>query len=150
MLKGKGDMIMSFFDEFKEDAKVFAAKASRQVNKTYEISKLKAEKLRIKSRIDTSYQNLGEALYAARKTGEDATETVDPIYTQLDADFARIEEIYKEIENVKAIYDGEYAEEEDDEEYEEVVDEEVENADEEEKEEEPAKASDNGISLDAD
>ena len=78
-------------------------------SETFEISKRRAEKVRIKGHINSLYQRLGELTYGGIKNGDDVSEETNAIIAQLDEAFARVEELFDEI---REFIDDEYAEEE--------------------------------------
>ena len=119
---------MSEFDDFIKglgsDIKTAAEKVGKKAEETFEISKRQAERMKIKGHIQNLYQHLGELSYGSMKNGEDVSEEANEIITKLDAAFARIEEIYAEINEIKngtfvseeMDWEEEYAEEYDDDE----------------------------------
>ncbi len=135
---------MSEFDDFirgiGSDIKIAAEKVGKKAEKTFEISKRQAEKMRIKGHIQALYQQLGELTYGGQKNEEDVSEETNAIVAKLDEAFARIEELFEEINEIK---NGTFVEEEEmdwDEEYAEEYDVDVEEIIEEAKvfEEEPS------------
>ena len=121
---------MSEFDDFirgiGSDIKIAAEKVGKKAEETFEISKRRAEKMKIKGHIQALYQRLGELTYGGMKNGEDVSEETAEIIEKLDAAFARVEELFDEI---TAIKNGTYVPEEEeidwDEEYAEGYDEEM-------------------------
>ena len=119
---------MSEFDDFIKglgsDIKTAAEKVGKKAEETFEISKRQAERMKIKGHIQNLYQHLGELSYGSMKNGEDVSEEANEIIAKLDAAFARIEEIYAEINEIKngtfvseeMDWEEEYAEEYDDDE----------------------------------
>ena len=115
---------MSEFDDFirgiGSDIKNAAEQVGKKAEETFEISKRKAEKMRIKGHIQALYQQLGELTYGGIKNGEDVSEETGAIIAQLDEAFVRIEELFEEINEIKngtfvkeeeIDWDEEYAEE---------------------------------------
>lgn len=115
---------MSKFDDILSDLKALTDEGVRKASEAYEISKLKLEKLKVNQRISENYERLGEIVYGGYKNKEDVSDVTAVIYEQLDDDFARIEEIYSQINEIKSLYGDkiEEAGEEDEEEYEVYVD----------------------------
>ncbi len=117
---------MSDFDDFirgiGSDIKVAAENVGKKAEKTFEISKRRAERISLKGNIQKNYQKLGELVYGGLKNNEDIEEEMKAITEQLDNDFFRISELYEEI---NAIKNGTYVPEEEDweEEYAEEYDE---------------------------
>ncbi len=120
---------MSEFDDFIKgigtDIKNVAEHVGKKTEEAFEISKRKAEKVRIKGRIQSAYQRLVEIVYGSMKNGEDVSDETAALVLQLDDDFDRIREIYQEINEIKngtyveeeeTHWDEEYAEDEDEEE----------------------------------
>lgn len=105
---------MSEFDDFirgiGSDIKSAAEHVGKKAEETFEVSKRRAEKVRIKGHIQSLYQNLGELTYGKMKNGEDISEEVNAIVEQLDAAFERIEELFDEINSIK---DGSFVPDED-------------------------------------
>ncbi len=121
---------MSEFDDFIKgigaDIKTAAEKVGKKTEETFEISKRKAERVRLKGKVQSAYQHLGELVYGGNKSGEDVSEEVNALVLELDGYFNRISEIYEEINEIK---NGTYVEEEEthwDEEFAEDEDEESE------------------------
>lgn len=122
---------MSEFDDFirgiGSDIKNAAEQVGKKAEETFEISKRKAERVRLKGHIQSLYQRLGEITYGGMKNGEDVSEEIAEITEQLDAVFERIEELFDEI---NAIRNGTFIPEEEEmdweEEYAEGYDEETE------------------------
>ncbi len=115
---------MSEFDDFirgiGSDIKNAAEQVSKKAEETFEISKRKAEKMKIKGHIQALYQQLGELTYGGIKNGEDVSEETNEIINKLDEAFVRIEELFEEINEIKngtfvkeeeMDWDEEYAEE---------------------------------------
>lgn len=115
---------MSEFDDFirgiGSDIKNAAEQVGKKAEETFEISKRKAEKMKIKGHIQALYQQLGELTYGGFKNGEDVSEETNEIIMKLDAAFVRIEELFEEIKEIKngtfvreeeMDWDEEYAEE---------------------------------------
>jgi len=115
---------MSEFDDFirgiGSDIKNAAEQVGKKAEETFEISKRKAEKMKIKGHIQALYQQLGELTYGGFKNGEDVSEETNEIIIKLDAAFVRIEEVFEEIKEIKngtfvreeeMDWDEEYAEE---------------------------------------
>ena len=159
---------MSEFDDFirgiGSDIKNAAEQVGKKAEETFEISKRRAEKMKIKGHIQSLYQKLGELTYGGMKNGEDVSEETDALIAQLDEAFARVEELFEEI---NAIRNGTFVQEEEmdwEEEYAEEYDVDVEEIIEEAKafeepaeeivpeekvpEEEPAKVQEFDINID--
>ena len=115
---------MSEFDDFirgiGSDIKNAAEQVSKKAEETFEISKRKAEKMKIKGHIQALYQQLGELTYGGIKNGEDVSEETNEIINKLDEAFVRIEELFEEINEIRTgtfvkeeemDWDEEYAEE---------------------------------------
>ena len=115
---------MSEFDDFirgiGSDIKNAAEQVSKKAEETFEISKRKAEKMKIKGHIQALYQQLGELTYGGIKNGEDVSEETNEIINKLDEAFVRIEELFEEINEIRngtfvkeeeMDWDEEYAEE---------------------------------------
>ena len=159
---------MSEFDDFirgiGSDIKNAAEQVGKKAEETFEISKRRAEKMRVKGHIQSLYQKLGELTYGGMKNGEDVSEETDALIAQLDEAFARVEELFEEI---NAIRNGTFVQEEEmdwEEEYAEEYDVDVEEVIEEAKafeepaeeivpeekvpEEEPAKVQEFDINID--
>ena len=114
---------MSEFDDFirgiGSDIKNAAEQVSKKSEETFEISKRKAEKMKIKGHIQALYQQLGELTYGGIKNGEDVSEETAELIAKLDEAFFRIEELFEEITAIKngtfvsdeMDWDEEYAEE---------------------------------------
>lgn len=107
-----GDFVKGLYDDIKNATKTAAEKTQEAV----EISKLRVEHMKLKGRIQSNYENLGEIVYGGYKNSEDVSDAVNVLFEQLDDDFSRIEEIYEEIENIKenGLDDEEFEEDEDD------------------------------------
>ena len=92
---------MSEFDDFirgiGSDIKNAAEQVGKKAEETFEISKRKAEKMKIKGHIQALYQQLGELTYGGIKNGEDVSEETNEIINKLDEAFVRIEELFEEI-----------------------------------------------------
>jgi uncharacterized coiled-coil DUF342 family protein len=123
---------MSEFDDFirgiGSDIKNAAEQVSKKAEETFEISKLKAERMKIKGHIQALYQQLGELTYGGIKNGEDVSEETNEIINKLDEAFVRIEELFEEINEIR---NGTFVKEEEmdwDEEYPEEYDIDVEEA----------------------
>ncbi len=159
---------MSEFDDFirgiGSDIKNAAEQVGKKAEETFEISKRRAEKMKIKGHIQSLYQKLGELTYGGMKNGEDVSEETGTLIAQLDEAFARVEELFEEI---NAIRNGTFVQEEEmdwEEEYAEEYDVDVEEIIEEAKafeepaeeivpeekvpEEEPAKVQEFDINID--
>ena len=147
---------MSEFDDFirgiGSDIKNAAEQVSKKAEETFEISKRKAEKMKIKGHIQALYQQLGELTYGGIKNGEDVSEETNEIINKLDEAFVRIEELFEEINEIR---NGTFVKEEEmdwDEEYAEEYDIDVEEVIEEakafEETEEPEKLQEFDISID--
>lgn len=159
---------MSEFDDFirgiGSDIKNAAEQVGKKAEETFEISKRRAEKMKIKGHIQSLYQKLGELTYGGMKNGEDVSEETGALIAQLDEAFARVEELFEEI---NAIRNGTFVQEEEmdwEEEYAEEYDVDVEEIIEEAKafeepaeeivpeekvpEEEPAKIQEFDINID--
>ena len=69
---------MSEFDDFirglGSDIKNAAEQVGKKAEETFEISKRRAEKIKIKGHINSLYQRLGELTYGGMKNGEDVSE----------------------------------------------------------------------------
>ena len=104
---------MSEFDDFirgiGSDIKNVAEQVGKKAEETFEISKRRAEKMKIKGHIQSLYQKLGELTYGGMKNGEDVSEETAEIIAQLDEAFARVEELFDEI---NAIRNGTFVSEE--------------------------------------
>lgn len=144
-MQKRGKITMSEFDDFirgiGSDIKNAAEKVGKKAEETFEISKRQAERMKLKGHIQSLYQQLGELTYGGMKNEEDVSEETNELISKLDAAFARIEELYEEIKEIK---NGTFVSEEDmdwDEEYAEEYDVDVETVIEEakafEEEEEP-------------
>ncbi len=96
---------MSEFDDFirglGSDIKTAAEHVSKKAEETFEISRRRAERMKIKGHIQSLYQRLGELTYGGMKNGEDVSEEAGAYVAQLDEAFARIEELYEEINAIK-------------------------------------------------
>ena len=96
---------MSEFDNFirgiGSDIKTAAEQVGKKAEETFEISKRRVEKIKLKGKIQASYEKLGELVYGSIKNGEDVEEEVAVIVEQLDADFERVSEIFAEINAIK-------------------------------------------------
>ena len=116
---------MSEFDDFirgiGSDIKTAAKHVEKKAEETFEISKRRAEKMKVKGHIQALYQRLGELTYGGMKNGEDVSEETAEIIEQLDKAFLRVEELFAEISSIKngtfvaeeeeMDWDEEYAEE---------------------------------------
>ncbi len=113
-MQKRGKIEMSEFDDFirgiGSDIKSAAEHVGKKAEETFEVSKRRAEKVRIKGHIQSLYQNLGELTYGKMKNGEDVSEEVNAIVEQLDVAFERIEELFDEINSIK---DGSFVPDED-------------------------------------
>ena len=69
---------MSDFDDFirgiGSDIKVAAENVGKKAEKTFEISKRRAERISLKGNIQKNYQKLGELVYGGLKNNEDIEE----------------------------------------------------------------------------
>ncbi|MBQ7875449.1 MAG: hypothetical protein IJ306_09920 [Oscillospiraceae bacterium] len=96
---------MSEFDDFirglGSDIRNAAEQVGKKAEETFEISKRKAEKVKLKGHVQNLYQRLGEITYGGIKNGEDVSEETGAIIEQLDAVFERIEELFDEINAIK-------------------------------------------------
>ncbi len=92
-----GDFIKGFYDDVKSVTKT----ATEKTYEAVEISKLRIERMKLKGRIQSNYESLGEIIYGGHKNEEDVSDAVNVIFEQLDDDFARVEEIYEKIEKIK-------------------------------------------------
>ena len=96
---------MSEFDDFirgiGSDIKNAAEQVGKKAEETFEISKRRAEKMKIKGHIQSLYQRLGELTYGGMKNGEDVSEETGALIAQLDEAFARVEELFEEINAIK-------------------------------------------------
>lgn len=96
---------MSEFDDFirgiGSDIKAAAEQVGKKAEETFEISKRRAEKMKIKGHIQSLYQKLGELTYGGMKNGEDVSAETAEIIAQLDEAFARVEELFDEINAIK-------------------------------------------------
>lgn len=105
---------MSDFDDvmkdLRSDIKTMADEVGKKTNETVEVSKLRMERMKLKNRVKSNYQRLGEVIYGGRKNQEDVSDVTSVLYSQLDTDFARIEQIYDEIRVTKAKYAEAYTE----------------------------------------
>lgn len=114
---------MSDFDDIIKGLRSDLKNASKQVEKktseTIELSKLRVEKMKLRGKIQSCYEELGELVYGGYKNEEDVSEGQKALFEELDADFERIEEIYREVEAVKA---GKALQKEEDEDIEEELD----------------------------
>ena len=167
-MQKRGKIKMSEFDDFirgiGSDIKNAAEQVGKKAEETFEISKRRAEKMKIKGHIQSLYQKLGELTYGGMKNGEDVSEETGALIAQLDEAFARVEELFEEI---NAIRNGTFVQEEEmdwEEEYAEEYDVDVEEIIEEAKafeepaeeivpeekvqEEEPAKIQEFDINID--
>lgn len=167
-MQKRGKIEMSEFDDFirgiGSDIKNAAEQVGKKAEETFEISKRRAEKMKIKGHIQSLYQKLGELTYGGMKNGEDVSEETGALIAQLDEAFARVEELFEEI---NAIRNGTFVQEEEmdwEEEYAEEYDVDVEEVIEEAKafeepaeeivpeekvpEEEPAKVQEFDINID--
>lgn len=167
-MQKRGKIEMSEFDDFirgiGSDIKNAAEQVGKKAEETFEISKRRAEKMKIKGHIQSLYQKLGELTYGGMKNGEDVSEETGALIAQLDEAFARVEELFEEI---NAIRNGTFVQEEEmdwEEEYAEEYDVDVEEIIEEAKafeepaeeivpeekvpEEEPAKIQEFDINID--
>lgn len=167
-MQKRGKIEMSEFDDFirgiGSDIKNAAEQVGKKAEETFEISKRRAEKMKIKGHIQSLYQKLGELTYGGMKNGEDVSEETGALIAQLDEAFARVEELFEEI---NAIRNGTFVQEEEmdwEEEYAEEYDVDVEEIIEEAKafeepaeeivpeekvpEEEPAKVQEFDINID--
>ena len=129
-MQKRGKIKMSEFDDFirgiGSDIKNAAEQVGKKAEETFEISKRRAEKMKIKGHIQSLYQRLGELTYGGMKNGEDVSEETGALIAQLDEAFARVEELFEEINAIKngtfvpeekeIDWDEEYAEEYDEEE----------------------------------
>ncbi|MBQ6878406.1 MAG: hypothetical protein IJO22_08435 [Oscillospiraceae bacterium] len=115
---------MSEFDDFirgiGSDIKNAAEQVGKKAEETFEISKRRAEKMKIKGHIQSLYQQLGELTYGGLKNGDDVSEETSALINQLDEAFARVEKLFEEISAIKngtfvreeeMDWDEEYAEE---------------------------------------
>ena len=162
-MQKRGKIEMSEFDDFirgiGSDIKNAAEQVGKKAEETFEISKRRAEKMKIKGHIQSLYQKLGELTYGGMKNGEDVSEETGALIAQLDEAFARVEELFEEI---NAIRNGTFVQEEEmdwEEEYAEEYDVDAEEIIEEAKafeepaeekvpEEEPAKVQEFDINID--
>ncbi len=105
---------MSEFDDFirgiGSDIKNAAEHIGRNAEKTFEVSKRRAEKVRVKGHIQNRYQRLGELAYGSMKNGDDVSEEMKVLIEKLDEDFVRIGELFEEINSIK---DGSFVYDED-------------------------------------
>lgn len=112
-MQKRGKIEMSEFDDFirgiGSDIKNAAEQVGKKAEETFEISKRRAEKMKIKGHIQSLYQKLGELTYGGMKNGEDVSEETDALIAQLDEAFARVEELFEEI---NAIRNGTFVQEE--------------------------------------
>lgn len=96
---------MSEFDDFirgiGSDIKNAAEQVGKKAEETFEISKRKAEKIKLKGYTQNLYQRLGELTYGGMKNGEDTSKEANEIIEKLDEAFARIEELFDEINAIK-------------------------------------------------
>lgn len=112
-MQKRGKIKMSEFDDFirgiGSDIKNAAEQVGKKAEETFEISKRRAEKMKIKGHIQSLYQRLGELTYGGMKNGEDVSEETGALIAQLDEAFARVEELFEEI---NAIRNGTFVQEE--------------------------------------
>ena len=97
---------MSEFDNFirglGSDIKNAAEQVSKKAEETFEISKRRAEKVRLKGDIQKNYQKLGELIYGGLKNDVDVQNEMLDIVEKLDEDFERITQLFEEINAIKA------------------------------------------------
>lgn len=97
---------MSDFDDIikglRSDLKTASKQVEKKTSETIEISKLRVEKMKLKGKIQSCYEELGELVYGGYKNEEDIEEGKKALFEELDEDFERIDEIYREVEAIKA------------------------------------------------
>lgn len=96
---------MTEFDDFirgiGSDIKTAAEQVGKKAEETFEISKRRAEKMKLKGHIQSLYQHLGEITYGGMKNGDDVSEETAEIIARLDESFERIEILFEEINAIK-------------------------------------------------
>lgn len=92
---------MSFLDNVVNTTKNVAATAGKKTDGAIKTSKLKLKSSQLNSDIKNKYEKLGALVYEMSKTGEKDTEAFDAIIAELDAAKAELEDIEKQLDELR-------------------------------------------------
>ncbi|MCD8049794.1 MAG: zinc ribbon domain-containing protein [Clostridia bacterium] len=82
---------MAFLDDIKDKASDAAVVAGKAVNEIYEATRIKMAIAEKKGTVKAIYREIGEAVYASVKNGEDASDVIEDKVAEIDAIFEEIE-----------------------------------------------------------
>lgn len=99
--KRKGGIMMDFFDETIDKVKEVAEVVGKKTNEVVSVQKLKFNISSLENKISKDYEVLGKLYYEAIANGESASEDAMEIVGSIEGKTARIEEIKKEIKDIK-------------------------------------------------
>lgn len=92
---------MSVVDDILNTAKSVADITAKKAGETVELSKLKMESIKINAQIDKKYNEIGNLVYDASKSGVSHEETIQECISEIDALVAKIGKINAQINEVK-------------------------------------------------
>lgn len=92
---------MSVVDDILNTAKSVADITAKKAGETVELSKLKMESIKMNAQIDKKYNEIGNLVYDAAKSGVSHEESIAECISEIDALVARIGRINAQINEVK-------------------------------------------------
>lgn len=94
---------MSFFDELLSTTKSVASTAGKKGDDAVKFSKLKLKAAQINSEIKDKYTKLGEMIYVMAKSDEKHTEEFDLMVEEIDALYAKRDEVKAAIDELRQL-----------------------------------------------
>ncbi len=92
---------MDFFETVKEKINQTTRVVAKKSNDLVELTKLKSAVADAEDTVDKILRQMGEALYEAYKTGADSYTSLEENCEEIDAAYARIEELQSRISELK-------------------------------------------------
>ena len=92
---------MSFLDDVISTGKNVVSTAGTMGKEAVNFSKLKIRESQLNGEIKAKYEKLGEMIYEMAKSGEKNNEAFDAMVAEIDANFAELADIDKQVDELK-------------------------------------------------
>jgi predicted phage tail protein len=92
---------MANFDNILGDLRIVAEEVEKKTREAVELSRLRMEKIQVRSDIRKNYESIGEMVYAEYRSREDNSDVIDIFKKEIDREYDRLNEITGRIRKLR-------------------------------------------------
>ncbi len=92
---------MANFDSIVDDLRIVAEEMGKKTKEAIELSRLRMEKIQVKSDMRKNYENIGELVYAEHRLQENNADVIEIFKKEIDREYEHISEISARIRKLR-------------------------------------------------